>query len=56
MGVVIRRADQPGDLGWIVQARTPPTRAKRVAETARLAAVNQRANQWRPKDKRRSQP
>jgi uncharacterized protein YdeI (YjbR/CyaY-like superfamily) len=43
-------------LEWIVQARTPPTRAKRVAETARLAAVNERANQWRPKEKRRSQP
>jgi uncharacterized protein YdeI (YjbR/CyaY-like superfamily) len=37
-------------LEWIVQARTPPTRARRVAETARLAAVNQRANQARPKD------
>jgi uncharacterized protein YdeI (YjbR/CyaY-like superfamily) len=37
-------------LEWIVQARTPPTRARRVAETARLAAVNQRANQGRPKD------
>jgi uncharacterized protein YdeI (YjbR/CyaY-like superfamily) len=37
-------------LEWIVQARTPPTRARRIAETARAAAVNQRANQWRPKD------
>ena len=37
-------------LEWIVQARTAPTRARRVAETARLAALNQRANQWRPKD------
>jgi uncharacterized protein YdeI (YjbR/CyaY-like superfamily) len=37
-------------LEWIVQARTPPTRSRRVAETARLAALNQRANQWRPKE------
>jgi uncharacterized protein YdeI (YjbR/CyaY-like superfamily) len=37
-------------LEWIVQARTAPTRARRVAETARLAALNQRANQWRPRD------
>jgi uncharacterized protein YdeI (YjbR/CyaY-like superfamily) len=26
-----------------------PTRNKRLDETARLAAVNERANQWRPK-------
>jgi uncharacterized protein YdeI (YjbR/CyaY-like superfamily) len=37
-----------GILQWIVQAKTPATRAKRVAETARLAQENQRANQWRP--------
>ena len=35
-------------LGWIVQAKRPETRAKRVAETARLAQENVRANQWRP--------
>jgi uncharacterized protein YdeI (YjbR/CyaY-like superfamily) len=34
-------------LEWIAQAKTPATRAKRIAETARLAAENQRANQWR---------
>jgi uncharacterized protein YdeI (YjbR/CyaY-like superfamily) len=34
-------------LQWIVQAKTPATRAKRVAETARLAQEKQRANQWR---------
>ena len=34
-------------LEWISLAKTPPTRAKRVAETARLAAQNIRANQWR---------
>jgi len=38
-----------GILEWIVQAKTPPTRAKRIAETARLAQDNVRANQWRPK-------
>jgi len=36
-------------LEWIVQARTEPTRAKRIAETAEKAAVGERANQWRPK-------
>lgn len=35
-------------LQWIVQAKTPATRAKRIAETARLAQENKRANQWRP--------
>jgi uncharacterized protein YdeI (YjbR/CyaY-like superfamily) len=43
-------------LEWIVQARTAPTRARRVAETARLAALNQRANQWRPKDAGPAEP
>ncbi|MDX2222203.1 MAG: YdeI/OmpD-associated family protein [Rhodospirillaceae bacterium] len=38
-----------GILEWIVQARRPATRARRVAETARLAARNIRANQYRPK-------
>jgi uncharacterized protein YdeI (YjbR/CyaY-like superfamily) len=36
-------------LEWIVQARTEPTRAKRIAETAEKAAVGRRANEWRPK-------
>lgn len=36
-----------GILEWIVQAKRPETRAKRVEETARLAAENRRANQWR---------
>jgi uncharacterized protein YdeI (YjbR/CyaY-like superfamily) len=36
-------------LEWIVQARTEPTRAKRIAETAAKAAVGERANEWRPK-------
>lgn len=34
-------------LEWIAGARTPETRAKRVEETARLAAENRRANHWR---------
>jgi uncharacterized protein YdeI (YjbR/CyaY-like superfamily) len=38
-----------GILEWIVQAKRPETRAKRVDETARLAALNQKANQWTPK-------
>lgn len=38
-----------GILEWILQARRPETRAKRIAETARLAALGARANQWRPK-------
>ncbi len=37
-----------GILEWIVQAKRPATRAQRVAETARLAGQNVRANQWRP--------
>ena len=37
-------------LQWITQAKTAPTREKRIDETARLAAENVRANQWRPKD------
>jgi uncharacterized protein YdeI (YjbR/CyaY-like superfamily) len=35
-------------LEWIVQAKRADTRAKRVDETARLAAQGERANQWRP--------
>jgi uncharacterized protein YdeI (YjbR/CyaY-like superfamily) len=34
-------------LEWIANAKKPETRAKRVEETARLAAENIRANQWR---------
>jgi uncharacterized protein YdeI (YjbR/CyaY-like superfamily) len=36
-------------LEWIMQAKRPETRAKRVGETARLAEENIRANQWRDK-------
>lgn len=41
------RSVKRGILEWIASAKTAPTRAKRVAETARLAADNLRANQWR---------
>lgn len=41
------RSVKRGILEWIANARKPETRAKRVEETARLAAENQRANQWR---------
>jgi uncharacterized protein YdeI (YjbR/CyaY-like superfamily) len=35
-----------GILEWITQAKRPATRDRRIAETARLAADNIRANQW----------
>lgn len=41
------RSAKRGILEWIVSAKKPETRAKRVAETAQLAAQNLRANQWR---------
>ncbi|PRY68394.1 uncharacterized protein YdeI (YjbR/CyaY-like superfamily) [Glaciihabitans tibetensis] len=41
------RSARRGILEWIVQAKRPATREARIAETARLAALNQRANQWR---------
>ena len=36
-------------LFWIRDAKRPATRAKRVAETARLAVENIRVTEWRPK-------
>jgi uncharacterized protein YdeI (YjbR/CyaY-like superfamily) len=42
------RSVKRGILEWIEIAKKPETRAKRVEETARLAADNIRANQWRP--------
>jgi uncharacterized protein YdeI (YjbR/CyaY-like superfamily) len=36
-----------GILEWISTAKKPETRAKRIQETAQLAAENIRANQWR---------
>lgn len=41
------RSAKRGILEWIVQAKTAPTRAKRIDETARLAAQGERANQWK---------
>jgi uncharacterized protein YdeI (YjbR/CyaY-like superfamily) len=41
------RSVKRGILEWIVQAKKPETRVKRVEETARLADQNIRANQWR---------
>lgn len=41
------RSVKRGILEWIVTAKRPETRAKRIDETARLAAENRRANQWR---------
>jgi uncharacterized protein YdeI (YjbR/CyaY-like superfamily) len=43
------RSVKRGILEWIMQAKQPATRAKRITETATLAARNERANQWRPK-------
>ena len=39
-------------LEWIRQAKRPETRAKRIEETATLAARNEKANQWVPPDQR----
>jgi uncharacterized protein YdeI (YjbR/CyaY-like superfamily) len=41
------RSVKRGILEWIANAKTPATRARRIEETARLAAQNERANQWR---------
>ncbi|MBC8102222.1 MAG: YdeI/OmpD-associated family protein [Cytophagales bacterium] len=41
------RSAQRGILEWILTAKRPETRRKRIEETARLAAQNERANQWR---------
>jgi len=41
------RSVKRGILEWIACARKPETRARRVRETATLAAKNRRANQWR---------
>jgi hypothetical protein len=41
------RSAKRGILEWIQNAKRPETRAARIDETARLANVNERANQWR---------
>jgi uncharacterized protein YdeI (YjbR/CyaY-like superfamily) len=40
------RSIKRGILEWIVQAKKPETRARRIDNTARLAQRNERANQW----------
>jgi uncharacterized protein YdeI (YjbR/CyaY-like superfamily) len=40
------RSVKRGILEWIAKARKPDTRARRIEETARLAAQDVRANQW----------
>ena len=40
------RSAKRGILEWILQAKRPDTRARRIAETAKLADDNRRANQW----------
>jgi uncharacterized protein YdeI (YjbR/CyaY-like superfamily) len=42
------RSVKRGILEWIVNAKKPETRFKRIQETATLASRNIRANQWRP--------
>ncbi|MEM7119091.1 MAG: YdeI/OmpD-associated family protein [Chloroflexota bacterium] len=44
------RSVKRGILEWILNAKRPGTRSKRIEETASLAAKNERANQW-PKKK-----
>ena len=39
-------------LEWIVQAKRPETRAKRLAEIADKASRNERANEWIPPERR----
>lgn len=41
------RSARRGILEWIFTAKRPETRAQRIAETVRLAAQNERANQWK---------
>jgi uncharacterized protein YdeI (YjbR/CyaY-like superfamily) len=38
-------------LHWVAQAKTEPTRRKRVLETAEKAKLGERANQWKPKER-----
>ena len=41
------KSPKRGILEWIKQAKKPETRARRIAETARLAQDNERANQFK---------
>jgi uncharacterized protein YdeI (YjbR/CyaY-like superfamily) len=38
-------------LRWIADAKRPETRAKRITETVRLAALGEKPNQYRPRKK-----
>lgn len=40
------RSAKRGILEWIVQAKRPETRARRITETATMAQRGERANQW----------
>jgi uncharacterized protein YdeI (YjbR/CyaY-like superfamily) len=44
------RSAKRGILEWIANAKRAETRQARVAETARLASQNERANQWKGKN------
>jgi uncharacterized protein YdeI (YjbR/CyaY-like superfamily) len=46
------RSTRRGILEWIANAKRPDTRAKRIEETAELAAQGIRANQWRQPKRR----
>ena len=41
------RSVKRGIMEWILNAKRPETRAKRIEETVTLAEKNVRANQWR---------
>lgn len=43
------RSVKKGILEWLLNAKTPATRAKRINEILTLAAENIRANQYKPK-------
>ncbi|MBA4031984.1 MAG: hypothetical protein C0478_13985 [Planctomyces sp.] len=43
------KSTRRGILEWILNAKRPETRAARLEETARLASINERANQWKPR-------
>jgi uncharacterized protein YdeI (YjbR/CyaY-like superfamily) len=45
--VAFPRSVKRGILEWISNAKTDATRSKRMLQTAQMAAVNARANQWR---------
>ena len=50
------RSGRRGILEWIIQAKRPETRARRVQQTATLAARNEKANQWVPPAERGQTP